>query len=123
VSFDLSADIDDAVIVLAARTTAITGRIEGAINDDRFLLMWPEDQALWSGGGTGLGRIYRAVTSDGFYRLQVYPGAYRVAAMAGLPPEDWESPEYLASLVGVSQRVTVFAGQTATHNAALVSRR
>jgi hypothetical protein len=123
VSFDLDADVSNAVLTFAPGTTRIAGSIAGDPDQNRFVLIWPEAEALWSGSGTQLGRIYRAVTTEGPYSLPVFPGTYRVVALPGLPPRDWESPALLRSLVRLSQRLVVPAGSTVAHNPPLVERR
>ena len=124
VGFDLDRDLDDAVLTFSSRATVVSGRVAGEPGE-RFVLMWPQDETLWSASGSGLGRLYRAVTVDGSYRLAVFPGTYRLIALPGLPPPEWESPAYLRSLSlsPFAQEVIVRAGQTVIHNPPLATRR
>jgi hypothetical protein len=123
VSFDLNRDVKDVVLTFSSQPTVLTGSVSGKPGQQRFVLVWPEDEALWSGRGTQLGRVAFTLTADGAYRLPVFPGSYRVVALEGVPPGDWESTRYLRSLFGVSERVTVPRGQTITVNLKLSSSR
>lgn len=123
ISFDLAGDVHDAVLTFSSRPTAISGTVAGERGQQRFVLVWPEDEALWSGRGSQLGRTTRALTVDGPYRLPVFPGSYRVVALEGLPPADWEATSYLRSLYPFSEGVIVPAGQEVVLNLALTKLR
>jgi Carboxypeptidase regulatory-like domain len=115
-SFELDHDITNAVLTFSAQVTAVTGHVTVTPGGDTFVLIWPQDEAQWNGSGTSLERIYRAVLTGDSYAVHVFPGKYHVAALAGLPPQDWESPEYLRSIAHLSQPVDVVAGQTVVEN-------
>jgi hypothetical protein len=119
VSFDLTADVRDAVLTFSSRPTIVRGSVSGKPGQQRSVLIWPEDELLRSGRGTELERLYSARTADGTYSVHVFPGTYRVVGLDGDPPDDWQSSAYLTRLLPDSQRVTVPAGQTVIHNALL----
>ena len=123
VSFELIADVRDAVLTFSSRPTILAGSVSGKSGQQRSVLIWPEEELLRSGRGTQLERLYSAKTVDGTYSVPVFPGTYRVVGLDGVPPIDWESPTYLNKLLPDSQRVTVPAGQTVTHNALLAKVR
>lgn len=123
VSFDLNHDVHNVVLTFSSRPTVLAGSVAGKPGQQRFALIWPADEALWTGRGTQLGRVAVALTAEGAYSLSVFPGTYRVVALDGVPPADWESSEYLRSLVGVSEQVTVTRGQTVVRNLKLAPSR
>jgi hypothetical protein len=122
--FDLDRDVEDAVLTFSSLATVVSGRVAGEPGE-RFVLLWPQDEAHWNASGSGLGRFYTVVTVDGSYRLAVFPGTYRMIAQPGLPPPDWESPEYLRSLSlsPFAHEVIVRAGQTVIRNPPLAPRK
>jgi hypothetical protein len=122
-AFDLSRDIRDVVLTFSSRPTVLAGSVAGKAEQQSFVLIWPEDEALWSGRGTELGRVLFTRTADGAYKKPVFPGTYRVVALSGRLPGDWESSQYLRSLLGASERVTVPRGQTVVRNLRLPPSR
>jgi len=123
VSFELTHDVRDATLTFSSRPTVLMGFVSGQPGDQRSVLVWPDKQVLWTGRGTELGRLESTATIDGSYRLLLFPGSYRVVALEGLPPPDWESSDYLRSLGRLSEQVIVPAGQTTVHNLTVAKRR
>jgi len=122
-SFELGTDVRDAVMTFSSHETVIRGSVSGKPDRLGFVLVWPEDEMLWSGRGTELGRVKFVRAQTGAYYVSVFPGAYRVIALEGLPPPNWESSRYLRSLRIQSQRVDVQAGQTVVHNLTVATFR
>ena len=123
VSFDLSRDVRDAILTFSSRPTVLMGVVSGQRGDQRCVLVWPDQVALWTGRGTELGRFESFATIDGSYRLSLFPGSYRVVALEGVPPADWESSAHLRSLIRLSEQVIVPAGQTTVRNLVVAKAR
>jgi hypothetical protein len=123
VSFELNQDVRDATLTFSSRPTVLMGSVSGQRGDQRSVLVWPDNEALWTGRGTELGRLRHAITAEGTYRLSLLPGSYRVVALEGLPPPDWESSEYLRRLLRVSGLVDLAAGQTTVRNLVIAKPR
>ena len=123
VAFDLGHDVRDAILTFSSRPTVLMGSVSGQPGDQRCVLVWPDNEALWTGRGTELGRLESATTVDGSYRLSLFPGSYRVVALEGVPPPDWESSQYLRSLIRLSEQVNVPAGQTTVRNLSVAKPR
>lgn len=120
IGFNLDADVDNAVLTFSRQRTTVTGRLLGDTTQTKSVLIWPADQALWTANGSQLGRTYSAVSTDGSYAVQVFPGEYRVVGLTDVSPSNWEQASYLKLLLPFSQVVTVKAGSSATHDPRVV---
>jgi hypothetical protein len=109
-SFELDRDIADAELRFSPRPTVLEGSVAGEPGQARFVLTWPEDESLWSARGTGLGRVWLREAAGGSYRIPVFPGTYRLIALDGVPPADWEASAYLRQLAPFAERVIATAG-------------
>jgi Carboxypeptidase regulatory-like domain len=116
VSFTLDHEVTNAVLTFSSHPTEIRGSVSERVNEHAFVIAWPVDERQWSGRGTEMGRVVLTRVTNGTYRLPVFPGAYRVAAVAGEPPRDWQATDYLRSLAGGAERVEVTVGQSAVRN-------
>jgi hypothetical protein len=122
-SFELTHDVSDAVLTFSSQATELVGVVSGAPGQQRFVLAWPEDEALWTGTGTQLGRVSKALTADGAFTMSLFPGNYRVVALTGVPPENWESSSFLRARIRDSERVVLPSGQKVVRNFTATSAR
>ncbi len=115
-AFDLSRNVRDAVLTFSSRPTILSGTVSGVPGEQRCVLIWPDSETLWTARGTDLGRFASVLTVDGPYSVPLFPGSYRLVALEGVRPWDWDSTDNLRRLLRVSEQVTVLAGQTTVRN-------
>lgn len=111
--------IDSVEIVLTRKLTEITGRVlddRGAPPETARVVIYAGDRERW----TPRSRYIRSVGTDaeGRYRLRGLPPSdeYLIAVVPSLESGQEFDPEFLASLINVSERLTLREAETKTHD-------
>ena len=77
---------------------------------DRMVIAFAADERLW---GAGAHRIRAATPGDDgrFTLARLPPGAYRLAVVDGVEPDEWLDPLFLRQLVSGSILLTLGEGE------------
>lgn len=107
---DLTITVRDRPIELSGSVTDSAGQLVG----DRTVVVFAADERLWPFGQS---RIQANPLYDGrFVFTRFRPGAYRIAVVEGVEPEEWLDPEFLKRLVPASVLVTLAEGDKKTQD-------
>ena len=109
-------DILGAVITLTNRPAELGGQVvagSGKADANAAVLIFPADQALWTGYGSSPRRIAMVrVSSAGAYRaVGLPPGEYKVVAIDDEQSGDWPDPGLLKALAPLATAVTLGDGE------------
>ena len=124
VPFDLAPGdvITDAVFTFTNRTQELSGTLQDASKrpaPDFTVVVFPADKALW--GSTRRVRTVRPDTSGKFTFANLPSGAYRIAAVLDIGPEDLRDQSLLEELVAASLAVTIADGEKKVQDLRLAS--
>jgi hypothetical protein len=106
--------INDVRVSVTDLHTNVTGTLtsaEGAPAADYFIVLFPDDPALWHPHSPRV-RVDRPGADGAFTLADLLPGGYRIAAVTDVEGEEWREREFLQSLVAESVRLTLVEGQT-----------
>jgi hypothetical protein len=118
---DVSADLDNIVITFIDKLGTIKGNVQvepGSPVDDATVLMFPTDSALWVDFGR-TNRMFasaRVSTAGQFSVTLPPPGEYFIVAVPDESTEQWQSPEALAKLAPLAERLRVAGETSLTHS-------
>jgi hypothetical protein len=83
----------------------------GRLDPDAVVVVFPTDSRHWAGATVRMLRLRDARTgSDGAFSIDLSPGEYFVAAIAGDSAGDWKDPAMLTRLAGRARRVRLGTG-------------
>lgn len=113
-----------AEVVLSNAGARISGSVTGAADKratEFVVIAFSTSRTNWFSGSR---HLKRAVTgANGSFDVEgLPPGEYYVAALAGLPQGDWQSPDALDVVVQRAERVTLGEGQRRTMTLQLTRR-
>ena len=114
--------IADAVFTFTNRTQELSGTLQDASKrpaPDFTVVLFPTDKTLW--GSTRRVRTIRPDTSGKFTFTNIPSGAYRIAAVADIGPEDLRDQSLLEELAAASLAVTVADGEKKVQDLRLAS--
>ena len=102
-------EVNDLTLTLRDRASELSGTVfDSAAQpaDDRVVVVFSANERLWA---TALDRVQATpVGPDGRYVFtDLRPGAYRLAVVAGVEPEEWLDPAFLRQLLPVSVPITL----------------
>jgi protocatechuate 3,4-dioxygenase beta subunit len=119
------ADVRDLSIELTTQTTGLGGRFidaDGRSVTDYFVVVFSIDREHWHAGSRHVAVIRPDVS--GTFELRGLPaGAYRLAVLSDVLPDEWTQSDFLASLVAASIRVMVRDGERTTQDVRLAGSR
>jgi uncharacterized protein (DUF2141 family) len=102
-------------ITLLPRASSVSGQLEttsGAAGTDVFVIAFAENRALWGSHSRRVGAV-RPDASGHYTIVGLPPGDYRLAAVTDVDPNEWDDPDFLATLVPASIAIKVHDGDTA----------
>jgi len=122
--FDVAAGdtITDAVFTFTNRTQELTGSLQDASNrpaPDYTVVVFPADKTLW--GAARRVRSTRPDTSGKFTFTNLAAGAYRIAAVVDIGPEELRDPALLEELLAASIAFTITDGEKKVQNLRIAS--
>jgi hypothetical protein len=95
----------------AARLAGTVRLPSGRLDPDAVVVVFPTDSRHWAGATVRMLRLRDARTgSDGAFSIDLSPGEYFVAAIAGDSAGDWKDPAMLTRLAGRARRVRLGTG-------------
>jgi hypothetical protein len=105
-------------LTFSDRRTQLSGRVEapeGRSASEYFIVVFPEERTLWRPRAR---RIYsvRAGTDGAYIVLGLPPGAYRLAALSDVAPDDLFDPAFFDALLPTSIRFTLDDGEQKTQS-------
>jgi protocatechuate 3,4-dioxygenase beta subunit len=108
-------DIDGVVLVLADRTTQLSGTVrnpQGQGDTQADVIVFPADHQRWKQYGvTGRRARSARATKTGAYSIQGLPaGDYYVVAVDSTSSGEWQDPKFLEAASRVATRVTLLDG-------------
>jgi len=124
VPFELTAGdvIGDAALTFTNRTQELSGTLQDAAKrpaTDFTVVVFPADKTLW--GATRRVRTTRPDTGGKFTFANLPAGAYRIAAVQDIGPEDLRDPSLLEELMSASLAVTIADGEKKVQDIRLAS--
>jgi len=124
VPFDLAAGdvVTDAVITFTNRTQELSGTLQDASKrpaTDFTVVVFPTDKSLW--GSTRRVRTVRPDTTGKFTFNNLPSGAYRIAAVLDIGPEDLRDQSLLEELAAASLAITIADGEKKVQDLRLAS--
>jgi hypothetical protein len=120
----LGDEVSDLVLTMTDRPSSLAGRLQTAAGQpaaDYHIVVFPADASLWSRQS----RHVRAARPDlnGVFQFdELAGGAYLIAALTDVEPEEWQRPEFLASLRPAADPVTVVDGRRTVQNLRIGAR-
>jgi len=119
-AIDLSADVDNAVLLFTDKPATITGtvQIDGASGAavPSLVILFPAGKEGWTDYGRNSRRVRGVAASiTGAFTMPAPPdGDYFLIAIADADAADWQNPVVLERLSGVAERIQVRDGQSLT---------
>ena len=105
-------NVSGAAIVLTDRVTEVSGAIldgAGRPAPEYFIVIFPEDQNLWTWQSRRIQRMRPA--SDGKFVFRNLPaGEYLIGAVTDLEQNQWYEPAFLSQMLGASVKITLADG-------------
>lgn len=114
--------ITDAVFTFTNRTQELTGTLQDASQrpaTDYTVVVFPADKALWS--STRRVRSTRPATDGTFSLANLPAGAYRIAAVLDIGPEELRDQALLEELLAASVAFTIADGEKKVQNLRIAS--
>jgi len=113
--------VTDAVFTFTNRTQELSGTLQDASKrpaTDFTVVVFPVDKSLW-----GSTRRVRSVRPDtnGKFTFSLPSGAYRIAAVLDIGPEDLRDPSLLEELTAASLAITIADGEKKVQDLRLAS--
>ena len=109
---DVAEDVSGVSIVLTNRLTEVSGAIldgTGRPAPEYFIVIFPEDQKLWTWQSRRIQRMRPA--SDGKFIFRNLPaGEYLIGAVTDLEQNQWYEPAFLSQMLGRSVKITLADG-------------
>jgi hypothetical protein len=108
----------DVEVVLSRTPASLAGRFStesGGAAPDYFLVVFPDDRALWHHASPRL-QVTRPAANGQFRFANVPPGTYRLAAVDDLEDDEHRTTAFLASLYDSAIRITIVSGQATTQD-------
>jgi hypothetical protein len=105
--------VDDVVLTLTDRPSEITGTFvhaDGRPAPDYYVIAFPEDRRHWIPGSRRI-RAVRPAADGRFSFSALPPGAYRMAAVFDIEPDEWFDPVFLEALTPASIAVHLNEGE------------
>lgn len=99
-------------VTVTTRSAELSGRLtseSGAPAADYFMVAFPADRTLWHAASPRV-RVMRPAVDGLFSTRDLPPGAYRLAALTDVEPEEHKRAEFLESIYDAAISVTVAAG-------------
>jgi hypothetical protein len=111
-------DVRELALTFRDVGTELSGAVTSAAGQpvtDRRVVVFPADERLWT---TARDRLQSAVLTDiGRFSFEnLRPGAYWLAVVADVEPDEWLDPQFLRQLVGASVRITLAEGEEKTQD-------
>ena len=100
-------------VTLTDQPTQLAGTLSSASGQaatDYYVVMFPEDRALWHERSPRL-RVMRPAADGTFSTRELLPGRYRIAALTDLEEGEWRTVAFLESVFDASIAVTLTDGQ------------
>jgi hypothetical protein len=111
--------IDDVVVTFTDRATELSGTLQDAAGRPApgfYVLVMPADAQLRTAGTRRMPAPARAAT-DGTFRFSgLPPGAYVLAALAGVEPADLEDAAFLKEIAAAGIAITLAEGEKKTQD-------
>jgi hypothetical protein len=105
-------DVRDLVVTLRDRASELSGMVTDGSNQrasNRSVIVFPADERLWV---TATDRIkVTGLDADGRFTFSLRPGAYRLALVESLEPDEWLDAKLLRELSVASTPVNIGAGE------------
>jgi hypothetical protein len=106
-------DVRDLLLTFTDRGSELSGSVTDAAGrprSDGSVIVFATDERFW---GAGDRRIrMEQLSADGRYSFaHLPPGAYRLAVVDGVEPDEWLDPSFLRQLAGASIPVTIGEGE------------
>jgi hypothetical protein len=118
--FDASSgrDIDDVVVTLTDRKTALTGLVsDSSGRADAAVLLFPTQRERWTDFGLRPLRFRTTRTNAGTYRFSTLTaGDYFLIAVEPAKLNEWVNPAFLAAAAPLARRITLKWGDTASQD-------
>jgi hypothetical protein len=105
--------IGNIVVTLTDRHTEIGGVLQSATGipaPEYYVVVFPADRALWMPDSRRI-RSTRPATDGTFSFADLPPGAYLLAALTDVEPDEWTRVEFLQELVPVAVKVALGEGE------------
>jgi Carboxypeptidase regulatory-like domain len=109
----LGADLSGVVLTLTNRATELAGTLQtsaGLPAPEYFVIAFPADAALRLAGSRRV-RVTRPATDGSFSFADLPPGAYFLAALTDIDPNEWQKAEFLNALVPSSVKIALGDGE------------
>lgn len=110
--------VGNVAITLSDQHTEVTGTLSsasGAPASDYFIVIFPEDRALWHPHSPRV-RVVRPAADGSFVARDLPAGAYRLAALPDVEEDDWRHAWFLESLLEASLPIAATDGATTRRN-------
>ncbi len=112
------ANISDAVLTFADRSTELSGMLQdasGAATADYSIIVFPVNPQFWVPQSRRIQSV-RPGTDGRFTVRNLPPGDYALVAVTDVEPGEWFDPAFLQPLVNVSMRLSLADGEKKTQD-------
>ena len=109
IDIKLGTALANVAVTIAQRHTELAGTLQSATGipaPEYYVVVFPADRTLWTAGSRRI-RSTRPATDGTFSFADLPPGAYLLAALADVEPDDWQRVEFLQELVPAAVKVTL----------------
>ena len=108
-----TADVGDIVVTVSDRSSELSGRVQDAAGQpmtEVYIVVFSADRTHWAPPSRRIAS--KRPGSDGRYVVaNLPPGAYLVAAVTDVEPNQWFDPAYLQELAPAAIKVTIGDGE------------
>src|SRR4030095_12715047 len=109
----LGTTLANVAVTIAQRHTELAGTLQSATGipaPEYYVVVFPADRSLWT-AGSRRSRSPRPAADRAFSLGDLPPGAYLLAALADVEPDEWQRMEFLQELVPAAVKVTLGEGE------------
>ena len=114
----LGTDFRDVVVTLSDKRTELSGTLQtptGQPAPDYFILVFPESPTLRVAGSRRIQAV-RPATDGRFVIANLPAGAYLLAAMTDVMPNEWNDPKFLERVAPAGVKVSLAGGDKKTQD-------
>jgi hypothetical protein len=114
----IGADVSNAALTLTDRRSDLSGTLQtasGVAAPDYFVIAFPADPALRTSGSRRL-KATRPATDGRFSFADLPPGDYLLVALTDVEPDEWQQPDFLATIAPHGLKVTLGLGERKTQD-------